>query len=68
MSVPALTWKYLNDLWRLRDRRMDGYPLMDSPIETILLTSTYILIVKGKNFDTSISSFLVKPVEISHIS
>ena len=48
MSVPGLTWKYLNDLWRLRDRRMDGYPLMDGPLETILLTSTYILIVKGK--------------------
>ena len=34
MSVSNLTRRYLSDLWSLRDKRMDSYPLMSSPWPT----------------------------------
>lgn len=35
-----------DDLWELRDRRMDGLPLMSSPIYTVLICAAYVYIVK----------------------
>nr|QWC69491.1 fatty acid elongase 3 [Tigriopus californicus] len=46
MSVVDLTRTYIHDLWELRDKRMDGYPLMSSPWPAIGLCFGYICIVK----------------------
>jgi hypothetical protein len=41
-----------NQVWEKRDRRVDGWLLMDSPIPTMLLCATYVYIVKvwGPNY------------------
>lgn len=44
-TVSNLTTLY-NDFWERRDRRMDGWPLMDSPLPTMAICATYVLIVK----------------------
>ena len=41
MSVPNLTRRYLADLWELRDKRMDAYPLMSSPWPTVSACCAY---------------------------
>ena len=33
-------------IWELRDQRMDGYPLMSSPLYTVFLCATYVYVVK----------------------
>ena len=35
-----------DDVWRRRDTRLDGYPLMDTPLYTILICTFYVYIVK----------------------
>ena len=44
-TVSNLTNIYA-DFWERRDRRMDNWPLMDSPLPTMLLCGSYVLIVK----------------------
>ena len=44
-AVLRLKQQY-DDLWESRDKRMDGLPLMGSPIYTILICATYVYIVK----------------------
>lgn len=45
MSVINLTNKYLEELWDLRDKRMDSYPLMASPWQPIGLCMAYLVMV-----------------------
>lgn len=45
MSFIQLANQYLEDLWELRDRRMDKYPMMYSLWPTVLLCSFYVLMV-----------------------
>ena len=33
-------------LWELRDKRMDGLPMLSSPLPTLLVCLTYVYIVK----------------------
>ena len=46
MSVTGLTQRYFEDLWALRDPRMDSYPMMSSPWPTIGLCVVYVIFVK----------------------
>ncbi|TRY75654.1 hypothetical protein TCAL_00502 [Tigriopus californicus] len=41
-----------DQVWELRDRRMDGWPMMSSPLPTIFLCLSYVYIVKvwGPNY------------------
>ena len=70
--IEALTSKYLhfqswlNDVWELRDKRVDGWPMMDSYWPTLLLCSAYVYLVTvwGPRFmkdrkPFNISTFLV---------
>ena len=38
--------RWYDDLWELRDKRMDGLPLMGNPLCTILLCALYVYVVK----------------------
>lgn len=38
--------KILEDIWDLRDKRMDSYPLMNSPLPTAALCCLYFYCVK----------------------
>ena len=38
--------RWYDDLWELRDKRMDGLPLMGNPIYTIFLCALYVYVVK----------------------
>jgi len=44
--------RWYDDLWELRDKRMDGLPLMGNPLYTIFLCSLYVYVVKvaGPNY------------------
>ncbi len=42
MSLAALTDYYNNDLWPLRDRRLDGWLMMDSIAPTLVASSAYV--------------------------
>ena len=70
--IEALTSKYLHlqtwldDVWELRDKRVDGWPMLDSYWPTLLLCSSYVYIVTlwGPRFmkdrkPYNISTFLV---------
>ena len=46
MSVLNVTRKYLDRLWELRDKRLDGYPLMSNYKHTIILCAIYLFVVK----------------------
>ena len=50
MEVIASTYHDLSDwwadAWERRDRRIDGWPLMDSPWPTVALCLTYVYLVK----------------------
>ena len=37
---------WYNELWELRDKRMDGLPLMGNPIYTVFLSALYVYVVK----------------------
>lgn len=56
MDVLTTTYSNLSDtynrLWENRDTRMDGWPLMSSPLPTVMICATYVYIVKvwGPNF------------------
>ena len=56
MEVLSKTYSNLTDtyntFWENRDKRMDGWPLMSSPLPTIMICATYVYIVKvwGPNF------------------
>lgn len=54
MSVISLTNEYLDKLWELRDKRMDVYPLMSSPLPTLILCTLYVILV------TSVGPILMK--------
>ncbi len=36
---------FYSDLWSLRDRRLDGWTMMDSPAPTLALSAAYVLLV-----------------------
>jgi len=36
----------LEEIWELRDKRMDGLPLLSSPLPTLIICLTYVYIVK----------------------
>ena len=38
------TW--YDELWELRDKRVDGWPLMSNPLYTIALCAMYVYVVK----------------------
>ena len=38
------TW--YDELWQLRDKRVDGWPLMSNPLYTIALCAMYVYVVK----------------------
>ena len=38
------TW--YDELWQVRDKRMDGLPLMSNPLYTIALCAMYVYVVK----------------------
>jgi len=38
--------QWWEDAWELRDRRMDGWPLMSSPLYTAAICATYVYLVK----------------------
>ncbi len=42
MSLAALTDYYNKDLWPLRDRRLDGWLMMDSIAPTLVASSAYV--------------------------
>ena len=46
--VKKLTdWEiWYNELWELRDKRMDGLPLMGNPLYTVGLCALYVFVVK----------------------
>ena len=50
MDVLAYQWTLLanwyDDLWELRDKRMDGLPLMGSPLYTVTICALYVYVVK----------------------
>lgn len=33
------------DLWELRDMRVEGWPLMSSPLPTVLICANYVILV-----------------------
>ena len=37
---------WYDHLWELRDRRMDGLPLMENPLYTVILCALYVYVVK----------------------
>ena len=37
---------WYDDLWSLRDRRLDGWFLMESPLPTLLIVASYVYFVK----------------------
>ena len=39
-------WTFYNDIWERRDKRMDEYPLMGSPLYTIFMCAAYVYAVK----------------------
>ena len=43
---------WYDNLWELRDKRMDGLPLMGNPLYTIFLCALYVYVVKvaGPNY------------------
>ena len=58
--------KWLDDVWELRDKRVDGWPMLDSYWPTLLLCSAYVYLVTiaGPRFmrdrkPYNISTFLV---------
>nr|WDS84442.1 elongation of very long chain fatty acids protein 1 [Apocyclops royi] len=70
METITQSWSYLSDLyeevWDKRDLRVEGWPLMSSPVPTILICAAYVYIVKvlGPNFmknrePYNIKSFLI---------
>ena len=64
-----VTEKYANlsdvyaRVWEQRDRRVDGWPLMESPLPTILLCASYVFIVKvwGPRFMRDRKPYEIKP-------
>jgi len=38
-----VTGNYLREMWKLRDRRLDGYPMMDSPWPTMVISALYLV-------------------------
>ena len=38
--------EWYNHLWELRDKRMDGLPLMGNPLYTVILCALYVYVVK----------------------
>ena len=38
---------WYDHLWELRDRRMDGLPLMENPLYTVILCALYVYVVKS---------------------
>ena len=38
--------RWYDDLWELRDKRMDGLPLMGNPLYTVILCALYVYVVK----------------------
>nr|WDS84448.1 elongation of very long chain fatty acids protein 7 [Apocyclops royi] len=56
METVTMTWNYLSEIsdtvWDNRDKRVDGWPLMSSPVPTLLMCAAYVYIVKvwGPNF------------------
>ena len=58
--------KWWDDVWELRDKRVDGWPMLDSPLPTVILVLAYVYIVTvwGPRFmkdrkPYNISTFLV---------
>ena len=64
-----VTEKYANlsdvyaRVWEQRDRRVDGWPLMESPLPTFLLCASYVFIVKvwGPRFMRDRKPYEIKP-------
>lgn len=50
-------------VWEGRDRRVDGWPLMDSPVPTLLLCASYVFVVKvwGPRFMRDRKPYEIKP-------
>ena len=46
MSVINVTSRYLDQLWELRDKRLDGYPFMSQYKHTIFMCLGYLVLVK----------------------
>ena len=50
MDYVSSKWKgwasWYDRIWEFRDKRMDGYPLMSSPLYTVLLCAIYVYVVK----------------------
>ncbi len=42
MSLTAISDYYNNDLWPIRDRRLDGWLMMDSIAPTLVASSAYV--------------------------
>ena len=51
-DINSNTWNEIANLCELRDRRMDGLPLMGNPLYTIILCALYVYVVKvaGPNY------------------
>ena len=46
MELVSQLQQQYDKLWRLRDKRMDGLPLLGSPIAPVIVCLTYVYIVK----------------------
>jgi len=46
MELVSQLQQQYDKLWRLRDERMDGLPLLGSPIAPVIVCFTYLYIVK----------------------
>ena len=47
LSAVKTALKFYDELWLIRDKRVDGWPMMDSPLPTIGLCLAYIYICCG---------------------
>ena len=58
--------KILEDIWDLRDKRMDSYPLMNSPLPTAAICCLYFYCVKflGPKLMSGRKAFEIKNVII----
>ena len=66
ISNGTVWWQWYDDLWERRDKRMDGLPLLSSPVYTALICLTYVYLVTiaGPNYmkdrkPMNIKSFLI---------
>ena len=66
LSNGSVWWQWYDDLWERRDKRMDGLPLLSSPVYTALICLTYVYLVTiaGPNYmkdrkPMNIKSFLI---------